>query len=410
MIDERVRLHAGTWCLAALCALGGATPVFAQGGNPEEAAVQLDWLALSPAFRLSNVGWDDNVFHVAKEDGPTRDFTATASPALEAWMRLPRARANGRSQLDFIYFRELSEIRSIDTDNAGQIDFLLGRLTPYVGGHWANTRHRWNLEIDAPVRRLDTSWTAGVDVRISKKTSIGVTTRRSGVDYEGDAIYLGSNLAHHLDAQTTGYGARVRYALTPLTTVGVDVGQYENEFANIPERDSRGTRVTSVFEFKPNALVSGRAYIGVVSRRFVDERLPEFRGLSSHVELAYTLLGRTRFDVSARRDLSSSYRAEHRDYVQQGVQLSVTHRLANAWDVRGTVGRFTLDYGLAEGSIAAGDSSLAEGIVYYGSEVGYRIGRTRVGLEVGRQARASDFSGGREYERTRIASSFSYVF
>src|SRR5918993_2760818 len=78
-IHQRVRSCTTAVALLLVGAFGCVAPVFAQTGNPKDAPVQLEWLALSPVLRLTN-GWDDNVFHVSRTDGPTRDFTATFSP------------------------------------------------------------------------------------------------------------------------------------------------------------------------------------------------------------------------------------------------------------------------------------------------------------------------------------------
>jgi hypothetical protein len=397
---------------AALVALGTSTPVIAQTDIPENARVLFESLAVSPSMQLTDVGWDDNVLRVSKANHPTGDFTATLAPEVQAWLRLPGLRVRGRSEVDFVYFKEFSQFRSVDTDNSARVELLLGRLTPYVGGAWSNTRHRRNFEIDDPVRRVESSWDAGTDVRLTGKTSIGLMTRGAHVDYKGDTVYLDTDLARYLGATARADGARVRYAATPLTTVGADVEQYRNRFALVPERNSDGVRVTSVVEFKPLAQVSGRASFGVATRRFLDGSFPPFRGTVALIDLGYTLLGRTRFAVGARRDLSYSYRADQRDYLQTGVELSVTHQLANAWDVQGTLGRFRLAYGLGDSSGTGGPAgdSLAERGVSYGVDVGYRVGSTRVGFQVGRQARTSDFAAERGYTETRIASSLTYGF
>ncbi len=397
--------------LAVWCAFAAPVPVAAQTGDPDAAPVQVEWLALSPALRLTNVGWDDNVFHVSKTEAPTRDFMATFSPATEFWIRLPRARIQGRSELDFVYFKELSHIRSIDNDHAARAELPLGRVLPYAGGSWASTRHRWNFEIDTPARRVDSSVDGGVDVRFSPKTSIGVTAQRSGVEYKGETEFQGTVLARQLNGRTTAQGVKLRYALTPLTTVGFDARRYQNDFSMVPERNSKGTRIASVVELKPTALISGRAELGVVSRRFVDGTVPRFRGMLARVDLSYTLLGRTRFNFDVQRDLSASYRAEHRDYLQTGVQLSVTHRLTNLWDVRGTVQRFRLEYGLRDGpGPEDGAGPAVESVGGYGIEIGYLVSTARVAFAVERQARRSDFSGRRDYERTRVISSLTYGF
>ena len=326
---------------AALVAMGAATPVTGQTRNPDDTPVGSRSLALSPTIQLTSE-WDDNVFRVSKGDRPTRDFISTVRPAAQISLRVPRLSASGRSNVNFIYFRRIDQLSSIDTDNSAQVELLLGRLTPYVRGDWANTRHDRNLEIDLPVRRVNSSWDVGVDLQLSGKTSIGVMTRRSRLEYKGETIYLDIDLARSLDFEAVIDGVNFRYSVTPLTTVGADVEQDHNEFAVTGERNSEGFRVMSFIEFQPLALVSGRVQVGIRRHTFLDGNAPRFQGTVGSVDLAYTLLGRTRFAVTGQRDLSYSFRADQRNYLQSGVQLSVTHRLANAWDVGGTLGRWDL--------------------------------------------------------------------
>ena len=396
--------------LVTLLALAVGSPVFAQTDPPEDAHVLFESLALSPAFGLTEVGWDDNVLRVANTDRPTGDFTATFSAALQAWFRLQRVKMRGRSRFDFVYFDKFSQFRSIDSDNSAHVDLLLGRLTPYVEGTWTNTRER-NFEIDIPVRRLESNVDAGVDVRLTGKTRVGVMTQRLESDYNGETVYLDTNLAQYLNAVAKAGGVRFRFAATPFTTVGVDVEQNRSTFPKAQERNSEGYRVMSVIEFQPLAQINGNAHVGITKRTFVDGGAPPFQGFAGRIDLAYTLLGRTRFGVDLLRDLSNSYRADERDYLQTSVQLSVTEQIASAWDLRGTVGHFTLAY--ATGDPADATSPLTrttETGMIYGAELGYQMGRTRIAFQVERQTRTSEFSALRGYEQMRIMSSATYRF
>jgi len=313
-------------------------------------------------------------------------------------------RFTGAGQLDFNYFQRFAAIRSIDTDSRANVALALGRLTPHAGGSWANARHHRSFEIDFPVRRVDQSWDAGVDLTVSTKTSIAVMVRRSRVEYTGETVYLESDLASVLGDTSTVTGVGVRYALTPLTTVGAQFERDHERLPHAPERNADGVRLTSIVEFRPLALVSGQAQIGVRSRTFNDRNAPPFQGMVTQVDLSYTLLGRTRLTVRAQRDLSYSYRPGERDYLQTGTEGVVTHRLGTSWDVSGSVGRFRLQYGLAD------RNARAERVLYYGVDVGRTMFRSRVGFQVSRQTRSSDFSARREYEEMRISSSVSYRF
>ena len=91
--------------------------------------------------------------------------------------------------------------------------------------------------------------------------------------------------------------------------------------------------------------------------------------------------------------------------MQSAVELSVIHRIANAWDVRGRFRHVTLSYGLTEIAGAPVDASPEETIRSYGVEVGRYVGATEGGAPGEPSDANSDFSGNRDYERTRIVSS-----
>ena len=397
-------LRVATAAFVAFVVAGASTPLCGQTANPDSTTAQS---SLSPTIRLT-AGWDDNIFRANTADNPIGDFVTTVSPDVQASFRVSRLRVSGRGEVDFIRFRKVSAINSIDILTNARVELPLGRLTPYFGGDWTNTRHRRNFEIDLPVRQVDSSWNAGIDLRLSAKTSIGVTRRQSRVDYKGDTNYLGSDLAQYLGATAAITGAEFRYSLTPFTTVGADIEQDRTEFEIATERDSEGFLLASVIEFRPLALVSGSARLGIRRRTFIDGNAPSYRTVVTRFDLAYTLLGRTRFVVTGQRDLSYSYRADQRDYLPTGVELAVNHRVANAWDVRGALGQYRLIYGLGvpDGPL----SSRSERVLAYRWGFGYHIEKMIVGFEVSRETRTSDFTVNRDYEATRIASSVSYDF
>jgi len=382
--------------VAVSCA---ASPVSGQTSALSEAP-----RVISPGFQITNLGWNDNVFRVGEAADPVGDYTATVSPTLQATVPWSRMRVTGGGRVDFNYFQRVEQFRSIDTDGHAEVAVSLGRLTPHIGGSWINARHRRNFEIDLPVRRQDRSWDAGVDVGVSAKTFVGLWMRRSRAEYTGETVYLESDLADVLGETATVRGINLRYVLTPLTTVGVEFEQDHERLPSAPERNADGGRLMSIVQFRPLALVSGEARIGVRSRTFSDGSAPPFQGMVTSVDLSYTLLSRTRFTLRAQRDLSYSYRAGERDYLQTGTEGMVTHRLGTAWDIGGNVGRFNLLYGLGD------PSTRAERVIYYGVDVGRDMSRSRVGFQLMRQTRSSDFSIGRGYEEMRISSSLTYRF
>jgi len=389
---------------------GSPLPAMAQSATtPDDAPIQIGPVALAPSIRLTNIGHDSNVYH--QSDDPASDVTATASPSARAWLRLPVLRVAGRSQADFIYFHRLTDLRAVDTDHFARVEVPLNWLMPYVEGNRASTRHQRNLEIDAPVKRLNETQRAGVDVRVTGKFTVGLTAQRSRIRYSGDTLYFGSDLAELLNRRGDGEGVRLRYAVTPLTSVGVTAEQQRDRFDAAVERDANSIWVLPEVEFQPFALVSGRAQIGFRRRSFVNTELPNFGGTAARVDLRYTLLGRTQFGVGVQRDLEYSYRFEQEEYLLSGVRVSVNHQLAEPWNVGLYLGRFHLDYRLVGSDRALAEASgYVETYVSVGAGVGYRMGRSRLALQVDFDDRDSTVSTFRYYQRLRITSSLSHDF
>jgi hypothetical protein len=390
---------------AALFAL--ANPANGQVAmEPEDAPVQFGPLAVSPEIEVANLGFDSNVFSENDARNPESALTARVGPSVAAWLRLPRARIATQTELDYVYYDRFSDLRSWDTDNALRAELSLGRFTPYAAGSWVNSRHGFGVEIDVPVRRLERAAELGADVKLSVKTSINVNATRSRTDFEDDENEaLRDGVARNMTRTVTGEGFSFRYEVTPFTTVALDVARQRERFGFSPGRDADSVWIGPAVEFKPLAVVSGRAEVGVRRRTFLDGEGAEYRGLAMLLNLRYTLLERTRFAVDVERDLKQSYRLAAQDYLLTGVTASVVHRLADPWDVRATVGRARLTYGVgAPGAIVSDVETLLSSRV----EVGFRMRRARLAVYLDYRARQADRFLRREYDRVRVASSVTY--
>jgi hypothetical protein len=396
---------------AVVMVMGVAGPVRAQSPDaPIDVPVRVGPLALAPVIRLTNFGHDSNVFNT--EDNVKGDVTAMLSPSAEAWLRLPRAHLNARSEFDFYYFKELTSLRALDTDTAARLELPLNRLTPYVEGTLENTRHRQNLEIDAIARRRTDGVTVGADLRLTGKVTAGAYARRSRLEYKPNSLYLQTDLARVLNHTSAAEGIDLRYALTPLTTVAVNVDRARDRFEFAADRHSNSFSVSPSVEFKPFALVSGRASVGFRSRRFLTGGVPDFNGTVAFADLTYTMRERTRFAVAARRELEYSYIVGLRDYIVGDVTASVMQRFGESWDARGSLGRGRLTYRQPSTPTTPGAKAISpETVLTVGVDVGYNVARTRVGFQLEHRGRQAERGGSnRDYRRLRIGSSLTYAF
>ena len=135
-----------------------------------------------------------------------------------------------------------------------------------------------------------------------------------------------------------------QYAVTNLTSVGVETAFTRDRFDSESERDADTLRVTPFVEFSPSALIGGRAVFGFQQRHMRSGTVPDYQDTYLYADLTYTLLEQTRFNVAAQRSLQYSFFGSLTDYVQTGLTLNVTHRLNEFWDIGGSLGRNRLHY------------------------------------------------------------------
>jgi hypothetical protein len=378
---------------------------------PSGAPFKVGSLALAPAVRLTEFGYDSNVFNRDQNNHPVGDFVSTLSPSVNGWFRFADLKVSGHSQADLYYYQSLPSLRSVDSHNAAQVSLGINRVRLFVLGDQENTQRRDNLEIDAIAERDTHILGTGVEVRVSGKTSIGASVQHTSYAYAPNSLYLGTDLGAALNYDSSGETAGMRYAATGLTTFGVDVSHSTARFVTETDRNSEDLMITPVVEFSPVALINGRAAVGYLRRTFSNGTEP-FSGANVFIDLGYVLLGRTRFAVTGVRKLEYSYLPGLNDYVQTTIGITVTQRVGDAWDVSGFVGRSTLTYRTKRDGSAVASTPLAdETIGSFRVDVGYNLRHIRIGFYGARWRRDSDVAiEDRGYRRLKVGSMMSYVF
>jgi hypothetical protein len=328
-------------------------------------------------------------------------------------MRLGRARVQGGAALNLVYFQDHPSERSVDSAYEGRFDLILTRVTPYVSATWVSARQPTGFEVDDRVRRHEKSVTAGASVEVGPRTNLdfAVRQRRAEFNHEGD--FQDPLVTEFNDYTSQGVSASLRQDLTPFTSLVVNVDGHEDRFDDVPDRDTNTVGIGSGVEFRPFAMISGHAYVGWLRVQMVNGESPPFEGLYAAVDLAYTLLGATRFTFQADRDIQYSAIRNQEAYLQAGMAASVNHRFGETWDAGARAGWYQLTYGLFEGSgdpVVPAESD-AYKVTQFGGEVGYRVGPSmRLALVVAQSHRQSAVGSLREYRRTLAGMSVHYVF
>jgi hypothetical protein len=367
-------------------------------------------LYFTPLLQLKDLGIDSNVFNAAGEQ--KSDFMVDVSPTLNLWVPAARrALLSATVATDLVWYAKYDSERSIDPQLRVRAEGYLHRLTVFAENSYLNTRQRPNHEIDLRSRHLENDAAAGFDLRLTPRFSIEAAGRRMDTRYDADARFDNTYLQRTLNRKTVGGELTARHMLTPLTTMAVRYDNLRDRFSFSPERNSKSYRVMPGVEFKPRALVNGRAYVGY--RKFspvLASVLPRFSGLVADLGLSYTIVGATTIGVSFRRDLTYSYEELQPFFIDNSPGVSIRRALGRRFDVLVSADRHRYQYrDLVTASLPA--PARIDTTWNYAGSFGYRIGRTgRIGLGASYWQRESTTAQFRNYDNLRIGTTATYGF
>lgn len=410
-------------CLACAIVMVARGRAGAQTGDDPAAAarIHLGPLALSPALSILNVGLESNVFNEARN--PRRDMTATLAPSVDVWLRGGRAQFTGRSRLDAILYKQYSDQSTVSSVNAGRLDVALNRFRPYVSAAFMRMKDRPDAIIDARVQRVEHATSAGMAVTVAPKTAASVYVERSAVSFADTGSAVAPILRQELNRSRQLLGGAFEYQLTPLTSARLDVQHEQTTFKYAADRDARGIRVNSGFDFKPRALVSGQVRVGLLNYEPADQRVPRFTGPIAAVTVRSIVARDNEIVAGINRDLFYSADAQVY-YVQTLVSGTVTRQLTGRWTASANLSRLWLAFS-SDGSIgppiptvpggpadpdglAALVSSRPDTVFAVGAGVGYRFTRgSRAGFTVMYVHRDALLEAGR-YDNLRVVGSLTY--
>jgi hypothetical protein len=289
-------------------------------------------------------------------------------------------------------------------------------MTPFIGGSYSNVKGRPGFEIDSRVRVTSQSVGLGAAVKLSARTALQLSGSRSHLTYDDQAVFLGEDLSNALDQTTNAEQLQLRYRMTALTTFVVTADALQDRFEFDRLRSSNTIRVMPGFELKPSALISGKAAVGYRQFDPLTATVQPFRGPVASVGVKYTARA-TQIGVGLKRDLAYSYQDIQPYYVLTDLDLSITERFAESWDVFVRGGQQRLDYVRVLGVPPLGSDgeplplpdAQHDRIRQYSGGIGFRVGRTlRVGVEGSYMRRQSSEGASREFEGLRVGASISY--
>jgi len=165
-------------------------------------------------------------------------------------------------------------------------------------------------------------------------------------------------------------------------------------------------RVMPAAEFGGGGGLTGRIAAGFRSFEPRDARVAPFEGLVAAANLAYTLLGSTRFTVEGARDVMYSFDVATPYYLLDTGRVTVSQPVGGPIDLIGVASADRLRYQALEG---LPDPHRVTRTNTFGGGIGFRVGRTlRLGLIYEWTERSSSDIEQRDYRRHRIFGSATY--
>jgi hypothetical protein len=370
--------------------------------------VKLGPVYLNPTLALTNAGVDTNVFNVADDQGPQKDFTVTIEPKTVLWMRAGRTWVNGNITEDIVWFKKFASERS--ANNKYEVNWLipLTRVAFEVGANKVSTRDRPGYEIDARSQQRNHDFNGAMEVRGLSKTFFGVKVDRATTSFDQDQFFLGTAL-DDLDRTVTTTTVSIRNQLTPLTNFTFNAAREQDRFSVDPLRNSNSNSVSAGLKFDQLALVKGGVLFGWRDFQPVISTEPGFKGLTSSVDLSYVLLSTTRFAFGTTRDVQYSYDINQPYYVQTAFTASMTQQVFGPFDLQGRIGAARLAYVTRTDAVVT-DPNRVDHTRTYGLGVGYHMGQDlRLAFNLDQVKRLSELDF-RTYHGLRYGTALTYGF
>lgn len=374
--------------------------------NPDEnARVRMGPFSVRPTLIIRDVGVDSNVFNESRN--AQQDFSLTAGAKVDVGVQVNRILATYTSTFEYIYFQEFESERGTNRGSDGRVDFLLGRVRPYVFGSLVDSHERPNTEIDARAHRRQSGYGGGVGILLFAHTSLSGSYRRSTATYSDDEFFDDVRLADALNTEAETVAGGLDFELTPLTTLSVTVEQTDDRFKRSPDRDSETRRYGVTLSFEPAALISGRALLAYRDFQPRSSEIPAMSGLAAAISLAYAFRDQTRVAVTFDHDIRYSFADLTPYYLATAGRVTVTQRIFGPLDVQAVLGGDRLAY---EPRADAVDGARGDTLRIIGGGLGYRLGdNSRLGINIEHTKRSSPVEE-RRYTRRRIFASLTYGF
>jgi hypothetical protein len=299
----------------------------------------------SAALRLSNVGYDSDVYYGSTVN-PVPDFTLAARTDIRLFLPLTKRVVIDVSESpEYLFFGKTKRDRALNNTFRGQVHVVFDNFYVQAGGGLGNSKQRLSSELNVPVRVKGDDQAALVLWQVLKGISLAVQFRRSKYNYEDQASAV-SNVSASLD-RTESYvnlsayfqqHARLRYYLDG------EYGSYSFTEDVARFKNSRSYSIYGGVEFLPpeggfegqTSGVRGRVNLGYKNFDILDPQQKDFTGLVGNTGISIGIMKLTAVQAFFSRGPQFSVSSGLSSYLQTtygaGLARSLTRKILFTYD------------------------------------------------------------------------------
>ena len=373
----------------------------------ENAKVRIGPFFLQPAFGLSNVGLDTNVFN--DPENVQKDWTGTVSLGMLAGVRFGPTRLTVKTNTDYVYYAHFNDERSIDGVTRYQFEVRRPRLRPWIAYEKTKSHERYGFEIDERAGRNSGVYEAGVEYRVGFRLGTRFIGRQRKSAYQAEETFRGVTLSDTLDATFREGAVQLLYELSPLSSLRLSGEVTQNRFEKATRRNSEDRSAFIGIEGGKGAGIEGQVDVGWTQRTSDDPTAPSFDGLVARGSAALILWEQVRVAFGLDRGPQWAFEDFYSFYIQSGGSTEVTWRPHQRFDIIATGQHYWLDYNhaLDERGVLRTDK-----VYSYGGGIGFFLQGypgPRLGVSLERSARESIIEE-RRYDSLRYYTHVGFSF
>jgi hypothetical protein len=305
----------------------------------------------SPSLNLTDFGYDNNLFLTPKGQ-EVEDITGTLTPSVTAGIETARMALSSAASLDLVYFERYVEQRSINQRYSGRAAVMLSVFQPFIAAEWERVRDRQSPEVEFRAERAARLTTVGLRLFALSRASLQLSQSRSATEFELGQVFRDVELAQQLNRTNEITTLGFTFALTPLTFLTAGGTLQRDRYPLIEGKDQQTRRATVSLQFSPDSVINGRVGVGYAQMAVEDPAAIPFVGLTTDVDVSYSLLSVTRFSVRYSRETTASIQEPY--YLQSTFGIEVQQAFVGPVEILLRVNRQLLDYpGLPDRNVPA---------------------------------------------------------